>query len=151
MLAGWPSGQLTLWHGCSAAGSPGCTSPAAHPVALHLPAHPSAPHLPLAHPCRLKEEGLDSERWGAVAQSYISGQTRQTLNQAVAAIKAAKQEVTDRDARRTRITELFTQQGLQEFLPQQHAWGANWGGMGGERTACCGVVQVLWVLQVVLG
>ncbi len=77
--------------------------------------------------CSLHEEGLDSERWGAAAQRYINGPAgRQTLDQAVAAIKAAKQEVTDRDARRTRITELFTQQGLQDYLPQQNGWDPGW-------------------------
>ncbi len=101
--------------------------------ALHMPASP-APNPSIL--CRLSEEGLSSERWSAAAQAYIAGQGgHKTLDQAVSAIKAAKQEVTDRDARRTRITELFTQQGLQEYLPDQHAWGGGWGGWGGECAA----------------
>lgn len=91
------------------------------------------------NPCRLHAEGLDSERWAAAAQNYIAGEAgKQTLDQAVAAIKAAKQEITDREARRTRITERFTQQGLQEFLPQQNAWGGWAGGeeVGGGQPAC---------------
>ena len=107
------------------------------------------------NPCRLHAEGLDSERWAAAAQNYIAGEAgRQTLDQAVAAIKAAKQEITDREARRTRITEIFTQQGLQEFLPQQNAWGGWAGGEeeGGGQAASrlsggCGACCAGWLVR----
>ncbi|PRW58136.1 hypothetical protein C2E21_2813 [Chlorella sorokiniana] len=91
---------------------------------------------------RLHAEGLDGERWSAAAQAYIASDAgRQTLDQAVTAIKAARQEVTDREARRTRITELFTQQGLAEFLPQQNAWGGWAGGYYGGQTSVAGLMD----------
>ncbi|PRW58438.1 hypothetical protein C2E21_2819 [Chlorella sorokiniana] len=91
---------------------------------------------------RLHEEGLDSERWGTAVQRYIGGQAgRQTLEQAVEAAKAAKQQVNDREARRTRITELFTQQGLAAFLPQQNAWGGQWGGYYGNYSRVSGHID----------
>ena len=99
---------------------------------------PTQPAPPDPHCCRLRDEGLDNEHWSAAALRYIGGQAgSQTLDQAVAAVKAERQKKTDREDRRTRITELFTQQGLQQFLPQHDYWGGGWG--GGEPGAAAGV------------
>ena len=82
-------------------------------------------------PChrRLQEEGLSNRMFGSIAEASIIGRAgQQTLAQAVAAIKRAKAEAEAREARRARIVQLLTEEGLQAYLPRQYAAGDRPGG-----------------------
>ncbi|KAL4452671.1 hypothetical protein ABPG75_008333 [Micractinium tetrahymenae] len=73
----------------------------------------------------LRAEGLADKMWGTEARSFIEGTGgKQTLAQAVAAIKQAKAAVDARAARHTRIVELLTDEGMQGYLPENYGWGA---------------------------
>ncbi|KAL4452675.1 hypothetical protein ABPG75_008337 [Micractinium tetrahymenae] len=81
---------------------------------------------------RLRAEGLNDQLWSNTAQCYILGTAgKQTLAQAVAAIKRAKTEADARTARRTRIVQLLTEEGMQAYLPGQYAGAGGAGGWGG--------------------
>lgn len=120
-------GMPRLWGQAALLPPAGCVCP--------LGAHPTPCPPPMALPARrLREEGLQAELWGTTAQLYIAGGAGgQSLEQAVAAIQAAKAEVAGREGRRNRITELLTNEGLQAYLPEQFGWGAGagWGGYYG--------------------
>lgn len=133
----WKAEHL-LCYSCTLATAVHASDGAMLPLPRPLAWSSTNPSPPDPHCCRLRDEGLDNEHWSAAALRYIGGQAgSQTLDQAVAAVKAERQKKTDREDRRTRITELFTQQGLQQFLPQHDYWGGGWG--GGEPGAAAGV------------
>ncbi len=81
--------------------------------------------------------------WRSAPRAFIAGRPGgQTLEQAVAAIRQANAESEALVARRTSITRLFIEEGLQAYLPEEysryHSWDGifNNGMVGEVRVAC---------------
>ncbi|KAL4439041.1 hypothetical protein ABPG77_006978 [Micractinium sp. CCAP 211/92] len=77
----------------------------------------------------LLREGLEDEISGDIAAAFVDGSVaNQTPAQAVAAIKHAKAEAEALPARRSRIVQLLTAEGLLDYLPLSYGTGS--GGFG---------------------
>ena len=128
----------TPWHGNGDASARCQAGMAAQPTAVQaLPCCLLALYL---MPCRLREEGLSNQMFGSIAEAYIIGRAgQQTLAQAVEGIRQAHAEAEARTARRTRILQLLTEEGLQAYLPSRYAaGGGGWvGGLLGGFSAEC--------------
>lgn len=87
-----------------------------------------APALPSR---RLVAEGLVGQSHTSVATTWVSGWAgQQTLDEAVAAIKAAKAVKDGEEGRRTALAAALAAEGLSEYLPAPWAWaypGADYG------------------------
>jgi hypothetical protein len=94
----------------------------------------SSKHTRAPPPCRLVEEGLSDQRHiTTFAYQFTAGEGSLDLEGVVAAIRQAKEARDATEARRARILELLTAEGLQEYqhhLPRVQAYISS--GQGSE-------------------